>query len=267
MISGSRKRLTLNLGLRWEYFGPISEQNNLLANLGPDGQLHMVGTGGVNGAYARDLNNFGPRFGFAWNPMSRTIIRGGYGIYYDYIPQDLMIANFTNDAGLVTPPLGPKPVISLANNYNQAAFSSPAPGVPVFTVPPSPYPLRSFFFTPHNFVTPYSQNWNFNVQQEFVKNVALQLGYVGSKGTKLDRLLDANQPNAAGNATEPEGMASWTNSPRSVLDLQCAASHAARPGIARFFRIRRLYFFEISRRRFRRHRLQFFDGCFAAEFL
>ncbi|MBV8053440.1 MAG: TonB-dependent receptor, partial [Acidobacteriaceae bacterium] len=113
--------LTMNLGLRWEYFGPISEKHNILANLGTDGVLHLVGTGGVNGAYKRDLNNFGPRFGFAWNPLPKMIVRGGYGIYYDYIPQDLMIANFTNDAGLVTPPLGPKPVISLANNYNQTA--------------------------------------------------------------------------------------------------------------------------------------------------
>jgi len=197
--------LTLNLGLRWEYFGPISEANNILANLGSDGVLHLVGTGGVNGAYNRDLNNFGPRFGFAWSPLARTIVRGGYGIYYDYIPQDLMIANFTNDAGLVTPPLGPKPVISLANNYNQTAFSSPAPNLPVFTVPPGPYPIAGsdIFFTPRNLVTPYSQNWNFNVQQELAKNVAFQLGYVGSKGTKLDRLRDANQPDVNGNRPNP----------------------------------------------------------------
>jgi len=196
--------LTLNLGLRWEYFGPISEKNNLLANLGSDGLLHMVGSGGVNSAYNRDLNNFGPRIGFAWNPFSKTIVRGGYGIYYDYIPQDLMIANFTNDAGLVTPPLGPKPVISLANNYNSAAFSSPAPDFPVFTVPPGPYPIAGsdIFFTPRNLGTPYVQSWNLNLQQEMIKNVALQVGYVGSKGTKLVRLLDANQPNVFG--TRPD---------------------------------------------------------------
>lgn len=197
--------LTLNLGLRWEYFGPIGEENNILANLGTDGALHMVGAGGVNGAYNRDLNNFGPRFGFAWSPRSRTIVRGGYGIYFDYIPQDLMIANFTNDAGLVTPPLGPEPVISLANNYNQTAFSNPAPGVPVFTVPPGPYPIAGsdIFFTPRNLETPYSQNWNFNIQQELAKNVAFQLGYVGSKGTRLVRLRDANQPDINGNRPNP----------------------------------------------------------------
>src|ERR1700687_5305051 len=90
-------RFTLNYGLRWEYFGPISEKNNILANLGSDGQLAMVGTDGVNGAYKRDLNNFGPRIGFAWNLAATTVVRGGYGVYYDYVPQDLMIANFTND--------------------------------------------------------------------------------------------------------------------------------------------------------------------------
>ena len=193
-------RLTLNLGLRWEYFGPISEQNNILANLGTDGLLHMVGTGGVNGAYDRELHNFGPRFGFAWNPMPKTVVRGGYGIYYDYIPQDLMIANYTNDAGLVTPPMGPKPVISLANNYNANAFDGSTPGVPVFTVPPGPYPIMGsdIFFTLRDLATPYGQNWNLNVQQQVAKNVAFQLGYVGSKGTKLVRLLDANQPNIDG---------------------------------------------------------------------
>jgi Carboxypeptidase regulatory-like domain len=192
-------RLTLNLGLRWEYFGPIGEANNILANLGSDGLLHMLGTGGVNNAYNRDLNNFGPRFGFAWNPMTKTVVRGGYGIYYDYIPQDLMIANFTNDAGLVTPPIGPKPVLPL--NFNQSAFANPSTG-PVLT-PQTPPIIPDIFFTPRNLVTPYSQNWNFNVQQEFAKNVAFQVGYVGSKGTKLVRLLDANQPAPDGTRPNP----------------------------------------------------------------
>jgi len=188
-------QFTLNLGLRWEYFGPISEQDNLLANLGPDGALHMVGSGGVSQAYDRDLNNFEPRIGFAWNPIPQTIIRGGYGIYDDYIPQDLMIANFTNDAGLVTPPIGPKPVRPL--NYDSGPFTGVVAG-PVFTPVTLPYPF-DIFFTPRNLATPYSQSWNLNLQQQVVKDVALQLGYVGNKGTRLVRLLDANQPDINGN--------------------------------------------------------------------
>jgi outer membrane receptor protein involved in Fe transport len=195
----ARPDFTLNLGLRWEYFGPISESHNILANLGRDGNLALVGTDGVNGAYNRDLNNFGPRIGFAWNAHSSTVIRGGYGIYYDYIPQDLMIANFTNDAGLVTPPIGPRAVQPLT--FNSTAFNGSQPG-PVFTPVTPPFSF-DIFFTPHNLVTPYAQNWNFNVEQELARNVGLQLGYVGSKGTKLVRLRDANQAFADGTRPNP----------------------------------------------------------------
>jgi len=188
---------TLNLGLRWEYFGPISEAHNILADLGSDGNLAMVGTDGVHSAYNRDLNNFGPRVGFAWNAHPNTIIRGSYGIFYDYIPQDLMIANFTNDAGLVTPPIGPKPVQPLS--FSSSAFNGSAAG-PVFTAGSPPFDI---FFTPRNLATPYTQSWNFNVEQELARNIGLQLGYVGSKGTKLVRLRDANQADANGNRPNP----------------------------------------------------------------
>ena len=107
---------TLNYGMRWEYFGPIGESHNLLSNLGVDGNLAMVGTDGLSHIYNRDLNNFGPRLGFAWNVLPKTVVRGAYGIYYDYIPQDLMIANFTNSAGLATNPIGPQPVVPF--NYD-----------------------------------------------------------------------------------------------------------------------------------------------------
>ena len=56
----------LNVGLRWEYFGPLSEEHNLISNLGNDGQLAMVGSDGWKGLQPR-LNNFAPRIGFAWN--------------------------------------------------------------------------------------------------------------------------------------------------------------------------------------------------------
>ena len=192
---------TLNLGLRWEYFGPISEAHNLLSNLGTDGNLAMEGTDGVNGAYARDLNNFGPRIGFAWNPRPNTVFRGGYGIYYDYVPQDLLIANFTTSAGLTQNPIGPLPIYPY--QFNSNAFNGSTPG-PVFTLsnPPCAYPC-DIFVTPRNFGTPYAQNWNFNVEQQLSKAFALQVGYVGSKGTELVRLLDLNQANSLGNRPNP----------------------------------------------------------------
>ena len=162
----------------------------------------MVGTDGLNGAYSRDLNNFGPRIGFAWNARSNIVVRGGYGVYYDYIPQDLLIANFTNSAGVATNPIGPQPVLSISGSYDQTAYNGTSTGGAVFTVPnplPSaPPPAPTSFITPRNLVTPYVQNWNLNIEQSLTDGLALQLGYIGSKGTKLVRLRDANQPDANG---------------------------------------------------------------------
>jgi hypothetical protein len=195
-----RPNFTLNAGLRWEYFGPLSEEHNLLSNLGRDGQLAMVGSDGLDGVYRRDLNNFGPRLGFAWSVRSTTVLRGSYGIYYDYIPQDLLIANFTSSAGLATNPIGPEPVVFL--NFDSDAFAG-VTSAPVFTPADPPYPPdgANIFITPRNLATPYVQNWNLNVEQQLGDAFAFQVGYVGSKGTRLTRLLDANQPDVEGNRT------------------------------------------------------------------
>ena len=200
-----RPGLTLNFGLRWEYFGPLGESHNLLSNLGSDGNLALVGTDGLDGAYKRDLNNLGPRVGFAWSARPKTVVRGGYGVYFDYVPQDLLIANFTNSAGLATNPIGPQAVVSLGNNYDSTAFNGTNPGAPIFTTPASPFPPSGadIFFTPRNLVTPYVQNWNLNIQQNLAESVAFQLGYVGSKGTRLVRLRDANQPDVNGDRPNP----------------------------------------------------------------
>jgi outer membrane receptor protein involved in Fe transport len=65
------QNLTINLGLRWEYFGPLNEAHNILANLGSDGNLAMVGTDGVDGAYKKDRNNFGPSSGLCLESVAR----------------------------------------------------------------------------------------------------------------------------------------------------------------------------------------------------
>jgi carboxypeptidase family protein/TonB-dependent receptor-like protein len=191
--------LTLNLGMRWEYFGPMSEKRNLLSNLASDGTLAMVGTHGLDGVYERDLNNFGPRIGFAWSARPNVIFRGGYGIYYDYVPQDLLIANFTSSAGIATNPVGPVPVLPL--NFDGTAFNGTNPGAPVLT--PNTTGPYSIFVTPRKFATPYTQNWNLNVQQKLAENASLEIGYVGSKGTKLVRLTDLNEPAPFGSGPNP----------------------------------------------------------------
>lgn len=220
-----RRNLTVTYGLRWEYFGPISENNDLLSNFpgafSPTSTLELVGHGGLSGAYNRDLNNFGPRLGVAWSPFENTVVRAGYGIYYDYIPQDLMIANFTDVAGIATNPIGPKSVIGLdfnADAFNGSATAAGQPPAPVFTPTTSDQP--EIFVTQHNLRTPYVSEWNLNIQQQISRGAVVQVAYVGSKGTRLTRLFDANQDFINDNYSTVDTFATNTSSTYNALQLQ-----------------------------------------------
>ena len=187
-----RPNFTLNLGLRWEYFSPVSETHNLLSNLlDPTGLLVMVGTPQLPRPYTRDLNNFAPRVGFAWNARARLVVRGSYGIYYDYIPLHLAQANFTTSAGIGANPVGPDAVVPL--NFDQNAYNGTTPGAPIFTLPAGPPVTPSIFITDHNLRTPYVQSWDLNLQRQLGNSFAIEAGYVGTKGTRLVRLYDLNQ--------------------------------------------------------------------------
>ena len=197
---------TLNVGLRWEYFGPLNEKNGLLSNLGADGNLAMVGTDGLHGLYNRDLRDFAPRIGFAWNALKSTVVRSGYGIYYDYVPQDILIANYTTSAGVATNPIAPAGKSAdaiLPMNFDPTAFNgtNPVPNSPIMSVATSgPY---NVFVTPQKFHSPYTENWNLNVQQKLGASASMEVGYVGSKGTHLVRLTDWNEPDANDNRPNP----------------------------------------------------------------
>jgi carboxypeptidase family protein len=187
-----RPNLTITAGLRWEYISPLLEKHNLLSNFDASGTLVQVGSPTLPLLYHRDLNNFGPRLGISWSPFRNTVIRTAYGIYYDYTPQNNLIANYTNSAGVATnpvPSLANSPYFVGAQDFNSAAWNGTATG-PVFT--PSIYP-QSIFVTDPGLRTPYVQSWNLNIQQEVNRALAFEIGYVGSKGTRLTRLYDANQ--------------------------------------------------------------------------
>jgi outer membrane receptor protein involved in Fe transport len=184
-----QKNLTINAGLRWEYFGVLSAKDNLLSGLDANGNLTLVGSSTLGSLYNKDLNNFGPRLGVAWSPRTNTVVRANYGIYYDYIPQDMLLDNFTNSAGVSTNPIGPKPVAGL--DFNQNAFNGSDTSTPILT--PSVLP-QSIFFIDHNLRTPYVQSWSLNLQHQVGNAIGLEAGYVGTKGTRLVRLLDINQP-------------------------------------------------------------------------
>jgi outer membrane receptor protein involved in Fe transport len=219
-----RSNLTVIAGLRWEYFGPLGEKNNLLSNFDKSGNLVQVGSPTLPHAYNRDLNNFAPRLGISWNPRANTVIRAAYGIYYDYTPQNNMIANFTNSAGLATnpvPSLAGAPNFVGGMDFNSLAWIGGAAAGPVFTPTVNP---QSIFITDLNLRTPYVQNWNLNIQQQINPAVAFEVGYVGSKGTKLTRLYDKNQdftnPNYAAIDVFSGGANSTYNALQATARLQ-----------------------------------------------
>ncbi len=212
-----RPNLSLNLGLRWEYFGPLGERHNELSNFDASGNLVQLGTPTLPLLYHRDLNNFGPRVGLVWSPRRNTAVRAAYGMYYDYIPQDILIANYTNAAGVATNPSSATnnsitvPVNGLDFNGNVWNGSSTGP---IYT--PTQF-TQSIFVTERNFRTPYVQSWNLNIQRQFNQSAAFEIGYVGTKGTRLTRLYDANQDFTNDNYYQVAVLSTGANSTYNAL--------------------------------------------------
>ncbi len=189
-------RLTLNLGLRYEYATPPMEKENRFSNFDPKtGTVVFAKDGGV---YDRaliypDRNNFAPRFGFAWSPQSRWVVRGAYGVFFNHTVRQ-------GREGL----LGFNPPF-LVDNLLQttltgaAAVASAAPfrlsnGYPSGLLDPNSLsPTISRRAQDPNQRTAYIQQYNFGVQYELLKDLLLDVAYVGNKGTKLNGFRNLNQ--------------------------------------------------------------------------
>ncbi|MCU1265853.1 MAG: Outer rane receptor for ferrienterochelin and colicin [Acidobacteria bacterium] len=181
----ARARLTLNFGLRYEYnTPPVDAQDRANVFDLATRSLVRVGTNGVpRGGVDSDKNNFAPRVGLAWTigRDEKTVLRAGYGIYYDQSP------------------LAPGEALYFNSPYfdNNIFFS--LPGLPLTLSNPFPaffpFPLPdSALAIQRNLRTAYMQHWNANVQRQFGRNSVLEVAYVGSKGTKLLTARDINQP-------------------------------------------------------------------------
>ncbi|MFZ0061125.1 MAG: TonB-dependent receptor [Pyrinomonadaceae bacterium] len=178
-------RLTLNAGLRYEFNSPPVDADDR-ANVYDlaTRNLVRVGTNGVpRGGIESDTNNFAPRVGLAWTvgQDEKTVIRAGYGIYYDQSA------------------LAPTEALYFNSPYfdNNIFFS--LPGLPLTLSDPFPtffpFPLPdSALAIQRDLRTAYMQHWNLNVQRELGRNSVLEVAYVGSKGTKLITARDINQP-------------------------------------------------------------------------
>jgi len=182
------RQLTFNLGLRWDYFGVISEKQGHFSIYNPTQGLVLRPD-----LYDKDLNNFSPRISAAWDVTGKgkTVVRAGFGIFYDLFAQDFFTGqipfNCFSCPGVAYNPIGPNPITF-------AAFpnvSSLAPGVAIF---PAVGGDTSDVFTVDNLRTPYVYSYNLNVQRELWSGGLLQVGYVGSAGRNLFRIRDINAP-------------------------------------------------------------------------
>ena len=181
-------RLTLNLGIRYDYFAPIVEANNRQSNFDyATGTLITAGSSGASDSLVTaDKANFSPRIGFAFTPTSsaNTVIRGAYGIFYS--GQEIRTAAplqlaynlpFFYEPAFISD--GVTPVITVAQGFP--------------TLDPSQAVDPGVTSVDSRLHTPYYQSWNLAVQQSLPGKVSLELAYAGSKGTHLQGVTDPNQ--------------------------------------------------------------------------
>jgi hypothetical protein len=202
-------RLTLNLGMRYELPEPLHDKYGRLANFVPELNRLVVasfagapaGAGFTNASSVEtaqqaglpdsiqytSYKKFAPRLGVAWRPFggNRTVVRGGYGIFYGTFEFNDLLNNF---AGIF--PF----VINVTNNRNAnnptfLTFNNPFPVAPSLVqnvVSVNGIQLQ----TPN----PYAQSWNLTMEREIGHGSAVEVGYVGSKGTHLSHQSNINQP-------------------------------------------------------------------------
>jgi len=210
-------RLTVNAGLRYEYFGPPNEIHGFLSNFDPTIATSQVPDSGSfsgfvlpgnyngplapgviktqrSGMWNSDYKDFSPRLGFALRLLDKptVVLRGGYGIYYERLSAELASQNIGQ------PPFAVSQLLMGVQNAAatlQQPFNPPLPPTSAFPIflPRTPTSALSIAAISQNVTSPYTQQYNLNVQYEFAKDFLLQVGYVGSKTTHLTGCTQFNQ--------------------------------------------------------------------------
>ncbi|HKE29429.1 MAG TPA: TonB-dependent receptor [Bryobacteraceae bacterium] len=202
-------KLTLNLGLRYEFATPQYERDNLLANFDPvnDSMIYASNGSLYNRALVHpDRNNWAPRLGLAYQVAPKTLIRAGYGISYVQFNrmggENLLAYNgpFVVDAAIDQLPS--QGICSSAGSVPGTCFRSTAQGFPVNFASSAAFnpAINEVRYIPGSERTGYVQSWHFTVQRELPGGVLLDLAYVGNHDVGLVILSDANQalPNQQG---------------------------------------------------------------------
>jgi hypothetical protein len=175
------RNLVLNVGLRYEIATVLTSPTHALTNFSFSRGLFTPGVDTDTELYKGDHNNFAPRAGFAWSVTGdgRTVLRGGYGIFFDTIVH-------TNASQMNRQNSGPFSFISIAPRGPGKLGGMLDPSKLI----PGPIPAVAY---DENLRTPYAQHYNLTLQRELGHTMILSFGYVGSRGVKLTTTRDINQ--------------------------------------------------------------------------
>lgn len=201
-------RLTLNLGLRWEWF---SQGINLLHDLTTAQQAGPKPFWNTTLSVDRttipripeDYNNFGPILGFSWQAMNKTVVRGGFRIAYDTTFYNLALntqtaAPVVNSATLTVGIDPAVPGLPTSGFTGADVRSLVLPFVPTGNISPcGANPIcdpgyRSQVLVSKNFHSPYSQQWSFGIEREFSDHMVLEVRYLGNHSVGLYQQINGN---------------------------------------------------------------------------
>jgi Carboxypeptidase regulatory-like domain/TonB dependent receptor len=196
------QNLTLNLGLRWDYYQPYTEINNELSNFDTNtGLIVVAGTAGVNkyGNIKPDYTNFAPRVGFAYKVLRDLVVRGGFGM--SYAPE-----NLTSGSALVNQPFtgayGPCATVAPATGCDPN-YATLAKGLPLPIPRPATNPQGSVSAAlDPNFKSTYLEQYNLTAEREFGATV-VSLTYVGELGRRMAYYVPDDNAFAPGGTVRP----------------------------------------------------------------
>ncbi|SPE33654.1 conserved hypothetical protein [Candidatus Sulfopaludibacter sp. SbA6] len=169
--------------MRWDYAAPVTERYNRMVNLLVSSDFSAIATvdAGQAALIHPDRNNLGPRLGFAWRPLTKgsLVVRGGYGIYYNTSVYSIIASNMAQQ-----PPF--------AQSLSVSSSTANPLSIQTGFLAASTQTLTSTYAIDPNYRIGYAQTWNLTVQRDLPLSMFGTIGYLGTKGTRLDQQFIPN---------------------------------------------------------------------------